>query len=68
MMIRRVRVKRVFLGHVLIMKILVQDLHSSKLAREIILSVEEWYRDTFAVVEAHDPPGMVPLMKSTNDG
>ena len=24
--------------------------------------------DHFAVVEAHDPPGMVPMMKITNDG
>ena len=39
-----------------------------KLARETILSVGEWYRDHFAVVEAHDLPGMVPMIKSTNDG
>jgi len=40
----------------------------SKLARKTILSVGEWYRDHFAVVETHDPPGMVPMMKSTNGG
>jgi len=48
--------------------ILVQNLHTPKLAGETILSVGEWYRDHFAVVEAHDPSGMVPMMKSTNDG
>ena len=68
MMVRRVKVKRVFLGHVLIMKILVQHLHTSKLANETILLVGEWYRDLFAVVKNHYPPGMIPMMKSTNDG
>jgi hypothetical protein len=61
-------VRRVFLGHILMLKILVQHLHTSKLARETILSVGEWYRDHFAVVEAHDPPGIAPMMKITNDG
>ena len=28
----------------------------------------EWYRDHFALVEVHNPPGMVPMMKSTHDG
>ena len=50
------------------LKNLVQNLHTKKLAGETILSVREWSRDQFAVVEAHDPPGMVPMMKSTNDG
>jgi hypothetical protein len=40
------------------------------LAGETILSEREWYRDNFAVVEAHDhdPPEMVPMIKSTNHG
>ena len=67
-MVRRVRVIMVFPGHILMLKILVQHLHTPKLAGETILSVREWYRDNFAVVEAHDIPGMVPMMKSTNDG
>ena len=67
-MVRRERLIRVFPGHMLILKILVQNLHMSKLAGETILSVGESYRDHFAVVEAHDPPGMVPMIKSTNDG
>ena len=68
MKVGRVRVRRVFPGHILMLKILVQHLHTSKLAIETILSVGEWYRDHVAVVEAHDPHGMVPMMKSTNDG
>ena len=50
------------------LKILEQNLHKPKLAEETILSVGERYRDHFAVVEAHDQPGMVPMMKSTYDG
>ena len=50
------------------MKILVENLYTPKLAEETILSVGEWYMDHFALVEAHDPPGMVPMTKSTNDG
>ena len=61
-------VRRVFPGHILMLKILVQNLHTPKLAGETILSVGEWYRDHFAEVEAHDPPGMVPMIKGTNDG
>ena len=67
-MVSRVRVRKVFPGHISILKILVQNLHTPKLAGETILLVREWYRDHFAVVEAHDPPGMVPMVKSTNDG
>ena len=51
----------------MMLKILVQNLHTPILAGETILSVGEWYRDYFAVGEAHDPPGMVPMIKSTND-
>jgi hypothetical protein len=61
-------VRRGFPGNILMLKILIQHLHASKLARETILSEGEWYRDHFAVVEAHDPSGMVPMIKSTNDG
>ena len=61
-------VRRVFPGHILMFKILVQNLHMPKLAGETILLAEEWYRDHFAVVEAHDPPGVVPMMKSSNVG
>ena len=68
MMVRRVRVRRVFPGHILMLKILVQYLHTPKLAGETILSVGEWFSDHFAVVETQDPPGMVPMRKSTNDG
>ena len=68
MMVRRVRVRRVFPGHILMLKILVQNLHTSKLAGEIILSVRAWYRIFLTVVEAHDPPGIVPMIKRTNDG
>ena len=57
-----------FSGHILVLKILIKHQHPSKLARETILSVGEWYWDHFAVVEVHDPPGMVPMIKSTNYG
>ena len=68
MMKIKMMVRRVFPGHILMLKILVQNLHMKKLAGKTIFSVKEWYRNHFAVVEAHDPPGMVPMMKSTNDG
>ena len=61
-------VRRVFPDYFLMLKILVQHLHTSKSERVTILFVGEWYRDHFAVVESNDPPGMVPMMKSTNDG
>ena len=61
-------VRSVFPGHILMLKILVQHLQTLKLARGTILLVREWYRDHFAVVEAHDPPGMVLMMKFTNYG
>jgi hypothetical protein len=35
---------------------------------QILYIYIRWHRDHFAVVEAHDPPGMVPMMKSTNLG
>ena len=38
------------------------------MAGETNFSVRTWYTDHFAVVEAHDPHGMVPMMKSANDG
>ena len=60
-------VRMVFPVNILILKILVQNLHTTKMAGETILSVGEWYRDHFAVIEAHDPPGMVPMIKSTDD-
>ena len=63
MMVKGV-VRRVFLGHILMLKILVQILITQKLVGETILSVREWYRDQFTVVEAHDPPGMVPMRKN----
>jgi hypothetical protein len=50
------------------LKILVQNLHTPKLAGETIISVGEWYRDNFAVVESHDPTAMVPMIKISNDG
>ena len=59
-------VRRVFPGHILMVKILVQNLHTPKLAGETIHSIGEWYRDHFAVVEAHDPPGMVPIMEKND--
>ena len=49
------------------LRILVQNLHTRKLAGETILSVEEWYGDHFAVVEAHEPPAMVPMIKINSD-
>ena len=63
-------VRWVFQGHILMLKILLQNLHTPKLAGETILLVGEWYRyrDHFAVVEAHDQPAMVPMIKSTDDG
>jgi hypothetical protein len=61
-------VKRVFSSYHLMLKILVQHLHTSKLARKTILSGREWYRDHFAVVEAHDPPELTSMIKSTNFG
>jgi len=36
-------VRMVFPGHILMLKILVQNLHMPKLAGETILSVREWY-------------------------
>ena len=68
MMVRRVRVRKVFPGHILMLKILVQILDTPKLAEETIPLVREWYRDHFAGVKAHDPPGEVPMIKGTNDG
>ena len=50
------------------LRILVQNLHMPKLTGETILSIGEWYKDHFAVVEAHDPPAMVPMIKITSDG
>ena len=50
------------------LKILVQNLHMLKLARETILSVGEWYSVRFVVIEAHDQTGMFLKMKSANDG
>ena len=61
-------VRRVFPGHILMLKILLQNLHTTKMAGETILSERNWYREHFAVVKAHDPPEMVPMMNSTNDG
>ena len=61
-------VRMMFPGNILMLKILLQNLHTPKLAGETILTVGEWYRDHFAVIEAHDRPGMVSMMKSTNDG
>ena len=63
-----IMVRKEFPSHILMLKILVKYQHTSKLARETILLIGGWYRDHFAVVEAHDPPGMAPMMKTTNDG
>ena len=60
-------VRKVFPEHILMLKILVENLYTPKLAEETILLVGEWYRDHFAVVEAHDPPAIVPMIKITSD-
>ena len=51
-------VRRVFPGHILMLEIMVQNLYTPELDGETILLVGEWYRDHFAVLEAHDPPGI----------